>query len=504
MIETNVKQAGYLVLYWDKAEDIPDSTKQQIIHEPTVSRKEYRLSRGSVKQVVNGVSECNLTIGMGHGLYNKISPIRGIVKVVNLFDDEVEFYGRVLSTNMTMTNAGFAQEIICEDFLAYLHDSVQDFEKIPNWGLADYLTRIINRHNSQVEAHKRFKVGVVDVPAPSDTPFRYTGYDSSWVTVKERLIGKTDGHLVLRHEQDGMYLDYLQEIGQKIEESPIMLGANIKSATRDLTFEGLLTRIVPVGADLDEGTTENGSSADIIRPQVTIKSVNGNVMYLESPELVKQFGLITKSVTWSDINSPRILKARGQQYLDNIKAILASWKVDVVERSLIDDRYVKFKVGNTHQIVNAPMSGVEELQIIEKVIDLVQPQAVSLTIGADKQSLSSFQLQQQEASRSMEKVLADNAARQKQAEAQVQKANQLALLQSELSQYQVQAEALIQEIDIIEREMASLDEEVDKDRLANLATQKTVALSKKEAFDIKIKETQDKILKLQEEVTANG
>ncbi|VOY91234.1 putative membrane metallo-endo-peptidase [Streptococcus pneumoniae] len=489
-----VKNPGYLALYWDKAEDIGDTSKQKVLHEPTVSRREYRLSSGSIKQIVNGINECRLVIGMNHNLYKKIKPIKGIVKIVNLFDDEVEFYGRVLSVSMSMASDGFAQEIICEDMLAYLHDSCQEFEKVPNRGLEDYLTRIINRHNSQVEPHKRFKIGVVNVPAPSDTPFRYTGYDTSWDTIKDKLIGKTNGYLVLRHETDGMYIDYLKQIGDKINGSPIMLGANIKTATRDLSFDGLLTRIVPVGADLDNGTTSETSSADIIREQVTIKSVNGGKYWLENEELIKQFGLITKSVTWSDIYSPDILKKRGQQYIDNLKSILASWKVEVVERCLIDANYVKFKVGNIHQILNAPMSSIEELQIIEKTINITKPQSVSLTVGSSNQSLSMFQLQQQEAQKSMEKVAADNAAKQRQLNEQTTKANNISLLESELSQYQVQLES-------IDREIATLNSEIkkmDADSTATLTTQVKVAQSKKELYESKIYEIQTKLKKLKE------
>ncbi|VNK53840.1 putative membrane metallo-endo-peptidase [Streptococcus pneumoniae] len=495
MIGANtVKNPGYLALYWDKAEDIGDTSKQKVLHEPTVSRREYRLSSGSIKQIVNGINECRLVIGMNHNLYKKIKPIKGIVKIVNLFDDEVEFYGRVLSVSMSMASDGFAQEIICEDMLAYLHDSCQEFEKVPNRGLEDYLTRIINRHNSQVEPHKRFKIGVVNVPAPSDTPFRYTGYDTSWDTIKDKLIGKTNGYLVLRHETDGMYIDYLKQIGDKINGSPIMLGANIKTATRDLSFDGLLTRIVPVGADLDNGTTSETSSADIIREQVTIKSVNGGKYWLENEELIKQFGLITKSVTWSDIYSPDILKKRGQQYIDNLKSILASWKVEVVERCLIDANYVKFKVGNIHQILNAPMSSIEDLQIIEKTINITKPQSVSLTVGSSNQSLSMFQLQQQEAQKSMEKVAADNAAKQRQLNEQTTKANNISLLESELSQYQVQLES-------IDREIATLNSEIkkmDADSTATLTTQVKVAQSKKELYESKIYEIQTKLKKLKE------
>lgn len=498
-IQKSVKTSGFLILYWDKAEDIGNPYLEKVLHEPTVSKPQYRISKGSVKQVINGINECNLTIGMLHNLYKKIEAIRGIVKVVNLFDDEVEFYGRVLSVSNIMNADGFAQEVICEDMLGYLHDSVQDFEKVPNNGLKDYLTRIVNRHNAQVEPHKRFKIGTVDVPVPSDTPFRYTGYDSSWDTIKERLIGKTSGYLVLRHETDGMYLDYLKSIGQIIDGSPVMLGENIKEATRDIVFDGLLTRLVPVGADLDNGTVD-GSSAEIIRPQVTIKSVNGGLNFLEDQKLIDKFGLISKSITWSNINDPGILKTRGQQYLDSIKAIIASWKVGVVDRYLIDSNYIKFKVGNTHEIINAPMSGVESLQIIEKNIDLLKPQSVSLSIGADSQSLTQFNLQQQEAQKSMEKVIADNAAQQKLAEQQNALLYQISLLESELAQYQVQSESYAIEVQTLEREIAALNPETDSDLIANLTTQRNVADSKRQIYDLNITETQKKIDLLKAEV----
>ena len=98
------------------------------------------------------------------------------------------------------------------------------------------------------------------------------------------------------------------------------------------------------------------------------------------------------------------MKNRGLQYLKNQKIALAKWTVSAVERYLIDSRYVKFKIGNTHPILNAPLSGIERLQIIEKKIDILNPQSVDLVIGSKSQSLSAYQLQSQEAVESIERV----------------------------------------------------------------------------------------------------
>lgn len=493
MTITHIKPNGYLVLYWDKAEDMYNPDLTYVLHDPTVSKKNYRISEGSIRQVSNGISECDFSVGMLHNLYDSLEPIRGIVKVINVFDGEEEFRGRILNVSKSMNSKGFIKKVNCEDMLAYLHDSVQDFEKVPNNGWKDYLTRIINRHNSQVEKHKQFKVGKVSVQSQTDTPFRYTGYDSSWNTIKERVIDKTNGYLVLRHEGNEMYIDFLAEVGDIVSGSPIMLGANIKEATRDLIFDDLLTRIVPVGADIDTNDDTSSGSTDIIRPQVTIKSVNGGANYLESKSLVEKFGLITKSVTWSNINDPNILKARGQQYLDGIKAILASWQVGVVERYFIDSNYVKFKVGNSHEIINAPMSGIEKLQIIEKNIDLLKPHAVTLTIGADNQSLSMFNLQQQEAQKSIEKLLLEKDIERKAADAKSRYDTEMALLMSELEQYKSLSSSYANEITDLASQIATLDSEKDSVLIASLTTQKTTATTNKNIYDQKVIDTQSKI-----------
>lgn len=207
-----------------------------------------------------------------------------------------------------------------------------------------------------------------------------------------------------------MYLDYLKDVGQDMS-SPIQLGTNIETARRELDLSNLITRLVPLGADLDKDTQDEETGQYVVRERVTINSVNGGKSYVEDAELVKQFGVLQRPMDWTEIKDARILLQRGQQYMKNQKIAISAWSVSVVELYLIDQSFEKFKVGNTHPIDNAPLSGVERLQIIKKVIDVTQPESVDLTVGADSMTLSKFQLQQQEATKSMEKVLADQQGR---------------------------------------------------------------------------------------------
>lgn len=414
------KKAGYAIYWWpsflDRRWDKLNRTtaSRRVIHDP-YSPRGNKIVHGEIKQAVNSIHELEFSIPLDHTMYQKMVQFKSIIEVVNLRDNEVEFVGRVLTMANEMSTNGFAQKVVCEDFLSYLHDSAQWFQKLPNKGSEDYFKIIFDSANVQIEEFKRITPRNITVQSRSDRPFRYIGYDSSWDTVRERIINNIGGYLTLREFNTRLYVDWTKEIGVT-KESPIKLGQNIKSASREVDFDGLATIIVPIGADLqsqNQGQDED-QSPDVTRAQLDIRSVNDGKMYLADEDLIKEFGFIRKSVIWTEIDNPSILLARGKQYLRNQKIALAKWTISAVERYLIDSRYSKFRIGNKHKIINAPLSGIETLQILEKKIDILNPQSVDLTIGSQSQSLSAYQLQTQEADSSIEKLKLDQSIATKQ------------------------------------------------------------------------------------------
>lgn len=403
-------RGGFEVYFWNSfREMLADriSVKKKVIHSP-YSRKGNKILSGTITQAQNAINEFTFTMPMQNSLYQKLVPFQSIIQVVNLYDDEIEFEGRVLTISNKMTSTGFVQEVVCEDFLSFFHDSAQSFRKLQNTGAEAYLREILNQHNSQVEDYKRIHLGTVTVNSKTDKPWRYLGYEPTWDAIRERIIANIGGYLTLRRESDAFYLDWTSSIGEN-QDSPIQLGRNIKSASREISFDGIATQIMPIGADENNNQNENKEEqgSDVTRKQIDISSVNGGKIWLEDAELVAKFGIIRKPVIWTEIDNAQVLKNRGLQYLKNQKIALAKWAVSAVERYLIDSRYVKFKIGNTHPILNAPLSGIERLQIIEKKIDILNPQSVDLVIGSKSQSLSAYQLQSQEAIESIERVKAN-------------------------------------------------------------------------------------------------
>lgn len=406
--ETAKQKGGYAVYWWSdfnarRWDKLNRTTYgRKTIHDP-YSLRGGTVIVGEINQALNTIHEFSFAIPFTHPLYNKMVPFKSIVEVVNLYDGKVEFVGRVLTSTNEMTTDGFAQKVVCEDFLSYLHDSAQWFQKLPNQGAAPYLTEILRVANGEVEDYKRINLGVCTVNSRTDKPWRYIGYESTWDCVRERIINNIGGYLTIYERNTRLYVDLTAQIGET-KKSPLQIGKNIKSASRALDFDGLATQIMPIGADIQKEHPDEDQSPDVTREQLTIWHVNNNSAYLVDEDLMKEFGVIRKAVIWTEIDDPKVLLARGKQYLRNQKIALAKWTISAVERYLIDNRYDKFEIGNKHPIINAPLSGIETLQILEKKIDILNPQSVDLTIGSQSQTLAAYQLQLQEAENSIERV----------------------------------------------------------------------------------------------------
>lgn len=355
-----------------------------VLHEPiSVGNK---LIQGSVHQLFNGVNTASFTIPINSTVYCKLEPIITYVKVIDTTNLEVVFDGRIAKISTQVGSDGnHYQTIECEDVLAFLHDSTQKYRKVQNTSIKDFLSDIINYHNSQVEPHKQFEVGDVTVTNSTDNVYRFTDdVTDTFTTLKDKLSDRLGGYFICKRSGNKLVLDYLTEYGENVN-MPIKLGSNLKSAKRELDVTQLITRLVPTGADLDNG---NDDSA---KPKLTIESVNGGVRYLEDKNLTQRFGVIQKAINWNDVKDANILKAKGLNYLHNQRVGLLSWDVSVIDLSTIDQRYQGFKLGNSYPIVDKYLGITETLRVTEKTIDILRPHVLTISVGTKGESLTQYQ-----------------------------------------------------------------------------------------------------------------
>lgn len=359
-----------------------------------------KLSKGEVKQILNGLDLFICSLALNNVGFRKIEPIKNMIIVKNTLTNSVVFEGRVREVVNTMSNMN--ETLHCESLLAYLYDSYQIYRGMGNDSVEAYFRLIIEQHNRTVEAHKRFKVGLVTVVNSTDNVYRGINYTSTMDLIKDKLINRLGGYLRYRRVNGELVIDYLKEIGE-VSETPLQLSKNLVNATKNLKSEELVTRIVPVGAEIEtEDEPESSPNVDITRPRITIGEVNGGVLHLDDPELIKRFGVISKVVDWNDVNIPSILKQKGQNFLDNQRVFLTTWNIDAIELGLIDKRFEEFVIGNSYPIINPYLSSVETLQVIERSIDINNPQRSNLTIGNGAKTLSQYQLESRETEKTLE------------------------------------------------------------------------------------------------------
>ena len=374
----------FLVTIHDGIEDV----RGTVIHSPYISS--LKATSAQIDLVGQGVSSFEFTINPENDGWNKIRPLRTLVKVKDVKKDKVVFNGRVLKPTQKMSSNGlFSIAYICEDRMAYLNDSNQRHGEYRDITISQFLQVILNNHNSQVELHKQFKLGNVTVTNNTDNVYRYLGYEKTLSTIKDKLVDRLGGYLRIRDEIDGMYLDYLENVGE-YKETPIRLRSNMKDMQKEIDPNDVITRLIPLGSRIE---SEDDTAADVSQARLTISSVNSGADYIDDLALIAEFGIIEGTLIFDDVNLPNILKTKGQQFLQSQKTARVTTDITPINVDLIDSSFDAFEIDNWHRVVNEVMAVDERVQIIGQKIDLNNPHLASLTIGDKYLTLSQYQVE---------------------------------------------------------------------------------------------------------------
>ena len=195
-----------------------------LLHDPRL--QDFQLLSPSLSLEVNKTGSFTFTQYPDHPMAGLVQKLRSVITVEK--DGAVLFRGRPLSSK-----EGFykQQDYTCEGELAFLLDSrVRPFEMAGE--VTELFTYLINQHNEQVEETKRFKVGNVTVTDPNDYINRSNvTYETTFDILKTRLLDTLGGYLWVRHEADGVYLDYLADFSY-MSTQRITFGENLLDYAR--------------------------------------------------------------------------------------------------------------------------------------------------------------------------------------------------------------------------------------------------------------------------------
>lgn len=357
------------------------------IHHPFVNN--LKLPEGSIRKEINLIDSFDFKIHPGNPGYGKIKPLKTLINVMNMKTGKYVFEGRVYKPKRAMDGSGILSDTFEADGeLGYLGDSQQ---KHREWrgSPSAFLKDLLEYHNSQVEEYKHFKLGQVTVTDPNDNVYYYTSAEqSTFDTIKEKLLDRLGGELRIRKVNGVRYLDYLIQVGELKKNTPILLTRNLKSITEDVDPSSIITRLTVVGARI---ASEDETATDASEARVTIESVNNGLPYLDGYALIDEFGYQGGSVTYDDISNPVVLKSRGQLHLESQKTLLTQYTIEAVDLSLIGKAVDSFELGNSHPVKNPIMSINGDLRIVGTQIDITAPENSSLTIGDKFVKLADYQ-----------------------------------------------------------------------------------------------------------------
>ena len=362
-----------------------------------------KLQSGKVVQGINSIDSFTFSMLPSNVGFALIKDFKTLVKVFNTNTNKTEFVGRSLYTTTEMSENGMiTKEVVCESLLGYLCDSVQTYmeEKMYIGGAHDVLGVVISCHNSLVEEEKRFTLRNI-----ADTRGIYCGIqrETTWDTIKKKVLDTEGGELTFEVVGDTIYLDYAERIGE-IKTTEIALSRNMKSITRERNPSDYITRLIPLGAK-EENSEE----------RLDISSVNGGKIYIDDEAAIEEYGIHVGIQEWDDVTDANNLLSKGRSWLSANSKIPVRYSITALDLALLGLDIDHFEIGNSHPLVNG-LIGVDDVaRIIKKTIDVCEEVNSTIEIGDRFKTLTEIQQDQKRetvaAVRVIQKVSSDYVSR---------------------------------------------------------------------------------------------
>ena len=302
--------------------------------------------------------------------YNYFQKFKSYVSLYR--EDRLIFSGRVLEEKKGFSNE---KTIICEGLLAMLNDSI--IRPFSFQGtITEFLTMLINNHNSQVSEDKQFTLGTVTVTDPNNYIARSReGYNST-MALFDDTVSTLGGYFVVRPENGVLYIDYLEdftaESGQEVN-----FGENLLDITKESSGTELITALIPLGAESEE-TQEDGT---VIRRKLTIESVNDGNDYLTNTEAIEKYGFILGTHEWNDVTRPENLKTKGEAYLAQAVMEKTTINISAVDMAKAGADIDSFLAGEYVNIKSSVHSIDAKMLIKKQSLNLLNPSQNKLTVG---------------------------------------------------------------------------------------------------------------------------
>lgn len=368
-----------------------------ILYDPRFATAEDKLmiTEPDVYLAVGKAGEMSFVLQPDHPYLDRLQRMQG---VVSLLDDGVPVYrGRITKDNATYYGS---RKITTEGLMACLNDSVMppfsfpsDVEEDEEYQTAaasgnvvEYFFRwVLARHNAQVSEAQQIKPGVCTV---TDSNNYIARSSTEYLTTMEVLTTRLPksalgGHLLIRYEADGNYLDYYADL-PLTNTQRVKYAANLLDIVSERDGTEIYTSILPVGkdgltiADIADGDLTD----DLVKDGLTVYSRSG----------VAAYGRINRYVRWDDVTVVANLLAKAKASVSSAGlATQESITVQAVDLGW-QDSVQHFRVGRMTLLVSTPHGYNAAYALMELQPDILSPGNTRITLGATRQTYTGAQI----------------------------------------------------------------------------------------------------------------
>lgn len=333
---------------------------------------DYRVISPKCKLKMNTTGTLTFQIAPTHPYYSQIQKLKSEITLTQ--DGEWIFTGRVLNDEKDFDNI---KTVECEGELAYLLDSNQRQAEYHDLSVSGYFTTLINKHNAAVpEQKKQFTVGIVNVQDNNDSLYRYSNYENTWNTIKDKLINRLGGYIRSRHLNGVRYIDYITDYGN-VNDQVINFGENLLDLKQYIKGENIATAIIPLGATI-EGEDQSDSA---VQKRVTIESVNDGKDYVFDQDAVDLYGWVYDTVTFDAVTVPANLLRKGQETLAERKKLTLEIQLNAVDLHLLDVDIEKIKLGDKIRVISKPHGIDRYMTVSDLTIDISKASGTKIVLG---------------------------------------------------------------------------------------------------------------------------
>lgn len=349
--------------------------------------------------------ELNKTGNLDFGIlptHPEIGSIQKLHSRISVYDDEELLYvGRPTTDEADFYNYG---QVSCEGGLAFLLDSIQrpkgrdrsyNFEPIST--NIEIFRAVINEHNIQVEASKKFEIGIIDIESEKVENFD-ANYEKTWDLLTSKFTAVYEGYLRVRYEGNVRYIDYVKQYGKESGQE-IRFGENLLDLKRYIKADNIATAIIPLGKN-----------------NVTIKNANehNGTDYIFDSEAIGLYGWIYQKVDFSDVNDPDTLFEKAREYLKKCINLAITIELTAIDLHLIDVDIDRIKLGDTVRVVSPLHCLDRNMMVSKREYNLSNPLADKITLGdtlsflTEKQAGFQRELEQQKNAASSQEEIREN------------------------------------------------------------------------------------------------